>query len=241
MNSKFYAQAGEDVVLARLLPSPVGVFAEIGCIDGLRFSNTYQFEQKGLCVEAHADYIPLLKRNRPASVVVHAAVADSGEVVFYANKRGSLSTLDPSKETEFRERYSPWFHGFTTQHVPLRALSSIIDEIGLPALDFISIDVEGSELNVLRGLDLTRHRPRIMIIEADSPADLAQLTAHLNHQYYRLLGSVANNAFFAEYNFAVPANFDQQPFRASLCHTPHPLDAQVEHCTEFEVAWRPIK
>jgi len=52
----------------------------------------------GICIEAHPDYISLLRRNRPNSVIVHAAVGDEDKetVSFYANSRGSFSTLDPS-------------------------------------------------------------------------------------------------------------------------------------------------
>jgi hypothetical protein len=67
-----------------------------------RFSNTLFFESKGwkgLCVEAHADYIQLLGNNRPGSIVEHAEVGerDKADTEFYANSRRSLSTLDRSE------------------------------------------------------------------------------------------------------------------------------------------------
>jgi hypothetical protein len=100
----FYSQNGEDFILNELLGNKKsGFFVEVGCIDGRRFSNTLLFEQmgwQGLCVEAHADYIEILERNRPNSIIYHGAVGEKDEpnVIFYANSRGSLSTLDRSKE-----------------------------------------------------------------------------------------------------------------------------------------------
>jgi Methyltransferase FkbM domain len=45
----------------------------------------------------------------------------------------------------------------------------LIDEAGLDAIDFLKIDVEGAEADVLGGLDLTRHRPRVVLVEAVNP------------------------------------------------------------------------
>ena len=49
---------------------------------------------------------------------------------------------------------------------PARTLSSILDQHRIERLDLLSLDVEGYELNALKGLDLARHRPRLMLIEA---------------------------------------------------------------------------
>jgi hypothetical protein len=50
--------------------------------------------------------------------------------------------------------------------VPARTLTSILDEAGVRKIDFFSLDVEGFELSVLRGLDLDRYRPKYLLIEA---------------------------------------------------------------------------
>jgi hypothetical protein len=49
--------------------------------------------------------------------------------------------------------------------VPARTLSSILDEQGAPEIDVLSLDVEGYEPSVLRGLDLNRHAPRWILVE----------------------------------------------------------------------------
>ena len=134
--ARFYGQHGEDLLLAAMLDDvAVGTFAEVGCIDGLRFSNTLHFEQRGwrgLCVEAHCDYIDLLRGNRPGSMVVHAAASekDAAEVTFYANRRGSLSSLDRNREGEFERRFREYFTGYEQQNVPMRRLDSMLTEAG---------------------------------------------------------------------------------------------------------------
>jgi len=108
MNESYYSQHGEDFILNKIFPNPNGFFVEVGCIDGLRFSNTLFFEKKGwkgICIEAHTSYIDLIKSNRLNSRVVHCAIGekDEGIVTFYANARGSLSSLDKTEEERFKK------------------------------------------------------------------------------------------------------------------------------------------
>ena len=57
----------------------------------------------------------------------------------------------------------------------MRTLTSLLDEVKPPEIDFLKVDVEGAERDVLEGLDLSRYRPRVLVIEATRPmrADLA--------------------------------------------------------------------
>lgn len=110
---------------------------------------------RGLCVEAHAGYINLLKRNRPKSIVCHCEVAekDEEEATFYANSRGSLSTLDKSQEKRWKEEFSHYFTGFEEQKVSKRRLNSIFRKFGVEHIDFVSLDIEGYEVEALSGID----------------------------------------------------------------------------------------
>jgi FkbM family methyltransferase len=49
--------------------------------------------------------------------------------------------------------------------VPARTLSSLLDEMDAPEVDLLSLDVEGHEVEALRGLDLERHAPRFVLVE----------------------------------------------------------------------------
>lgn len=230
---ELFSQAGEDAVLWSLFdPAASGFYLEIGALDGLRFSNCLSFERagwRGICVEAHAHYAQLLRKNRPASTVVHAAVSDhdADEVAFYANQRGSLSTLDRSMETVWRQRFSKYFSGFEVQRVAMRTVDSILAE-HKPAdvpLDVVSIDVEGHELAVLRGFDLERHRPRVLVIEAIDQAAADALKAHMTGRGYRTARRLESNWFFcrdeADVATLAAANAD-----VTTTWLPHPMDAK---------------
>jgi hypothetical protein len=49
--------------------------------------------------------------------------------------------------------------------VPATTLSGLLDRVGSPSVDFMSLDLEGYEAAALRGLDLERHRPALLLVE----------------------------------------------------------------------------
>ncbi len=226
---RFYSQHGEDIVLNFLFSGRTnGVFVEVGCIDGRRFSNTLMFEEMGwcgLCIEAHADYISLLRRNRPRSIICHCAAADSdGEgATFYANRRGSLSTLDGTKESEFRHRFGEYFHGFEIQTVAKRRLDSLFAEHDIREVDVLSIDVEGEEASVLRGIDFSSHRPRAIVLECDDLEHEEKIDGILLPLGYIKSVRIANNVFYLA-DRELAQRLRNRTFTGEVTHTEHPLD-----------------
>jgi len=199
---KYYGQHGEDYLVNRIFNGKKnGFFVEIGCLDGIDYSNTYFFEQagwKGICVEAHNDFITKLKTNRKNSTIIHCAVGEKNidDVVFYANKIGSLSTLDKKEEARWEKNYKEFFTGFEEQHVPMRTLTNIFDEQQVKEIDFISLDIEGYEVQALTGLDLNKYRPRLFIIEYKDEEHKAALDVILLNSRYYLLGKIGCNLFY---------------------------------------------
>jgi hypothetical protein len=81
--------------------------------------------------------------------------------------------------------------------VPARTLTAVLDSHGIRRVDFLSLDVEGYELEVLKGLDFDRFRPTLMLIEARYREEIDnflkpryQPVAELSHHdvLYRLAG-----------------------------------------------------
>jgi hypothetical protein len=68
--------------------------------------------------------------------------------------------------------------------VPTRTLTSILDEVSAPEIDLLSLDVEGFEPDVLRGLDLERHAPRFVVVEVhEVSGGRARIEAILGDRY----------------------------------------------------------
>ena len=227
----YYSQNGEDFILDQMFAGKTdGVFVEVGCIDGKRFSNTFHFEQKGwkgICIEAHPDYIPLLQANRPNSIICHCAVGetDQDDVIFYANERGSLSTLDKSQETRWKRDYAAYFHGFEEKHVPMKSLGTVFRENAIKYVDIVSIDIEGYEVNALRGFDFSLVKPSVMVIEADDVVHEKEVDSILFSQGYAKSIRVSGNIFYV-----LDPVFHQRVAGKvftdiKVTHTTHPLDS----------------
>jgi FkbM family methyltransferase len=200
---KYYGQHGEDFLTNKIFSGKsTGVYVEIGCLDGIEFSNTYYFEKKGwkgLCIEAHNDFITALNKNRPQAKIVHCAVGekDIEEVTFYANKIGSLSTLDKGEESRWKEHYKDFFFGFEEQKVKMRTLNSIFADTGTTDIDFISLDIEGYEVQALTGIDLKKYRPRLFIIEYKDEDHKGKVDEILLTAGYYFLSVIGCNLFYS--------------------------------------------
>jgi FkbM family methyltransferase len=237
--TKYYSQHGEDFILSELFKNREdGFFVEVGCIDGKRFSNTLTFEDKGwkgLCIEAHTDYIELLKQNRPLSIIEHCAVSnqDADSVTFYANSRGSLSTLDKSRENDFASKFGHFFTGFQEQLVPKRTLNTLFSKHSISEIDILSIDVEGHEIEVIQGLNLNKYKPKVLLIESDTKEHENLLTEIIVPMNYNKFCRIKQNIFFIEMSFNFPEL--KSKYNINLTHTKHPVDIGSDSTMPVEV------
>lgn len=226
--SRLYSQYGEDFLLWTIFSqrtSP-GFFVEVGGLDGIRFSNTYSFEQNGwsgVCIEPHPEYFPLMSKHRPKSHCVRAAVGThSGSIEFIADQRGEFSTIEKSLLED--DLYLKKAVGCEKMIVPLMTLDEILADIQAPTnLDFVSIDVEGAELKVLEGFDLSFYQPRILVIEANTEESNVKLDEYMKTRgYYKGARLNRTNNFYC-LNFSDAIKLAFTPVNCTVSVAPHPL------------------
>ncbi len=169
--------------ITKHLNGRAGFFIEAGANDGFAQSNTYYYARRhkwrGLLIEPIPELADHCRKIRPESTVVCCALgpmqADGSTITLH--RAGLMSTVDgalgdQSRQEEHIERAVGLQPGIATGaiEVPVRMLSSIIDEHRPnEPIDLLSLDIEGFEAPALEGLDLTRHRPRFICIEANDP------------------------------------------------------------------------
>jgi FkbM family methyltransferase len=231
--TRYYSENGEDFLLDQLFKNQAeGFFVEVGCIDGRRHSNTLTFEERGwrgMCIEAHSDYIAMLRAHRPNSIICACAAgeADEDAAIFYANRWGSLSSLDRSREQEFKQRFGPRFAGFEMQTVKKRRLDTLFQEYGVTTIDILSIDIEGYEAEALKGIDFGRFRPEVIIVESENRSHRDQIDAILLPNGYVRSVRLAQNIFYL-CNRALEHRIRGKVFSVTLNRTRHPLDAGAD-------------
>jgi FkbM family methyltransferase len=181
--------------LDRYLDAGPGFFVEAGANDGYDQSNTYHLERQhgwtGLLVEAVPELCALAAAERPRSRVVNCALVASGEegtevLVRYGGLRSVVAGTHGSEAND-RAWVEPAFDlGLEDAYsvtVPARTLSSLLDEMQAPEVDLLSLDVEGYEPQVLAGLDLERHAPRLALIEVMDDEARERVEAALGERY----------------------------------------------------------
>lgn len=173
-----------------------GYFVEIGAFDGYSWSNTLPLIEagwRGVMVEADPKSFELLRRRHRLNrslILVGSVVSDSnGTARFYPG--GSTGTTVMEMIDVFRKNpHTPLTDGMNEGYfieVNSWRLTDLLEYYQYPtAFDVLSIDVEGGELSVLRGYDIDKHRPKLVIIEAveNSPSHFLQFSAKGIHEYF---------------------------------------------------------
>lgn len=162
-----YAQNREDLFLWALLAQRTpGVYVDVGCNHERLHSVTRLFYERGW-TGVNIDANPKMEAEfgvRRRDVFVVAGVGESaGQLTFreYPLHDG-LSTFDD----DIKAIHEPSGYPYIDHVIEVRTLTSILDEVGVTTIDFLKIDVEGLEGSVLRGLDLGRYRPSVVVVEA---------------------------------------------------------------------------
>lgn len=174
----YYGLNEIDRKLEAFLPSVGGVFIEAGANDGVIYSNTAFFERNkgwsGLLIEPIPEQAEACMHNRPGSRVIQAALGapdQLGQLLpmtwcnFMSIVEGAMGS--PEADAEYIALGRPHLEAKQpyTVHVPVTTLSTLIDRFLARPVDLLSLDVEGYEMQALEGLDLTRHRPRMILVE----------------------------------------------------------------------------
>lgn len=204
--TRSYSQEGEDLLLARIfeeLQVETGFFVDIGAHHPKRFSNTYYFYRRGWC-GINVDPMPgskrMFERARPRDITVECGVgAKAGGLEYFSFNEPALNTFSA---TEARKKDVPPYRLVERLQIPVMPLGPLLDE-HLPEgtrIDFMTIDVEGFDHEVIASNDWNRYRPRVILIELLNTRieDVeAHPTSRLLHAHnYRLFAKTLNTCFF---------------------------------------------
>jgi len=203
-----YAQEGEDLLLMRMLEGrSAGFFVDVGAHHPFRFSNTWLFYQsgwRGINIDATPGSMALFNQFRPEDINLESFVGQAGaEITLTFYNEPALNTGSPATlETRVLPEHRYWKTGTVT--LTAQSLSDILDRHLPPGqpIVFLTIDVEGAELDVLQSLDLQRYRPEMILVELRETelkdcarTDVGKL---LEANGYRLYAKTYNMAFFVQ-------------------------------------------
>jgi FkbM family methyltransferase len=200
-----WSQEGEDMILARIFEEcEKGFYVDIGAHHPLRFSNTMFFYQKGwrgINIDALPGSMEEFRKVRPEDINLEIAVSNAEEEsIFYIFNDSALSTFSENLVRVYQKKEEHFV--VSEKRLTTKKLGSILKE-HLPEgqiIDYLSVDVEGYEMNVLRSNDWNLYKPRVVLTEfLDFEADKllrSDLYNFMHEKGYSFFAKTINTVFF---------------------------------------------
>lgn len=196
-----YSQEGEDLILYRIFEKKKnGYFVDIGAHHPRRFSNTYLFYKmgwSGINIDPTPGSMEAFKRERKRDVNLEIGVGTEEKILdFYMFDEPALNSFD--KEVSLKRDKETDYSIINTVLVQILPLHIILEK-NLPKgqeIDFMSIDVEGLDVEILKSNNWNKFRPDFILIELLnwSPENESQL--YMESIGYEFFAKTFNTVFY---------------------------------------------
>jgi len=205
----FYSQCGQDEFVYKSFFQNLdkGVFVDIGAHSGIEISNTYFFEKElgwtGVCIEPIPQLFEQLQQNR-SCVCVQGCISDSSGslpfIQFPYGKDWFSGLKDKFPAGHLENLRDEW--GFTSYEiidVNCYLLSDILNQNQINHINFLSLDTEGGELDILKSIDFSSVVIDVITVE-DNYND-PELLEFLQSKNFDLVKRLYQDAIFARKGF----------------------------------------
>lgn len=225
-----YSQNHEDLIIAGFFPDlKDGFYVDIGANDPVKDSVTkifYDSGWRGINVEPIPRLHKKLMKDRPGDINLNLGVSDKpGTVEFreYHEYHG-LSTMARAMQEQYQEiEGNAAYKDFEDYEVPLESLATIFLNYKVKRINFLKVDVEGYEHEVLTGNNWSVYRPELICIEANHIIKDWRPLLALN-KYHLVLNDGLNNYYLAEESLSRKKLF---PFPKTLIAGSPVVNAQM--------------
>jgi FkbM family methyltransferase len=164
---KYNSQIAQDKWVHSILGDKRnGYFIELGACDGLYLSNTLFFENhlnwNGICIEPNDLYIEELKKNRKCNISNELISGKEGDDVVFSMQGAVSGIVD--------ENIGPFTSRNTCVTKTTTTLDKVLDKFKAPEIiDYLSLDVEGQEYNILSTFPFDKYKFRCITVEHNAP------------------------------------------------------------------------
>ena len=163
----FYSFGGIDNLIQQIFKSQKkGIYIDIGCGHPIKNNNTYLLNKKGwsgINIDLDIDNIELFKIYRPKDLNICAAISDEMKEteLFFYHSRSALNTIDKKTANYQKAKVT------SIEKIKTTTLNNVLGEsiYNSSNIDFLSIDVEGSELSVLKNFNFHKFKPKVIVVE----------------------------------------------------------------------------
>ncbi|SEW49661.1 FkbM family methyltransferase [Chitinophaga arvensicola] len=174
-----YSSEGEDLILRRIFDKKrKGVYVDVGAHHPFRVSNTYLLykrQWRGINIDPMPGSMTLFKRHRPKDINLEMGVsAAKQQLTYFIFNEPALNTFSPEKVKEYTQ--APQYRVIREKKIETWPLADILDQYlaGDVHIDFLTVDAEGLDMEVLRSNNWKKYRPAYVLAESQ-PLGLTQI------------------------------------------------------------------
>lgn len=181
-------------------------FVDVGASNGLNGSNSSLFEfylnWNGICIEPNKVQYEQLIKNRKCKTY-NCCIGNTNSIKEFWEIQGDVSALSGLKETyDYRHiqrvenEVSNFNDKIVKKQVEVKTLDSIISENNIDTIDYLSIDVEGAELQVLEGINFNKCNIKVISVEDNGYTD--EPKNYLLNKNYRYITKICSDMIFVK-------------------------------------------
>jgi FkbM family methyltransferase len=183
-----------------------GFFLDIGANDGITWSNSLTFELnfnwKGICVEPHPVAYEKLIKNRSCECLNCAISDNSGDFDFLFIKgeaemlSGLVDKFDPRHLQRINTEVQNNKDETSVKKIKCHTISELMKKIGINKIDYLSIDTEGSEMQIINGIDF--EELDITLISMEVNYEIQPVTDFMKTKNYKFIQKICGDAFYTK-------------------------------------------
>ncbi len=202
---KSYSQMGEDMIVSYLLDNNKNIFyMDIGCNHPFAINNTYHFYEKGfkgLCIEPNPILYNYFKKCRPKDICLNIGIGstDMDYVDFYLMDLDVLNTFSKKQAEQNRDKNGHKI--LKTIKIPVKNINTILEKYCCSCPDFVSLDTEGFDIEILKTWDFNKYRPYVFCIETceynpENPKKIEEIPKIMLENGYEIIADTYINTIF---------------------------------------------
>ena len=193
-----YAEFAEDIMVNRIFKNyNAGIYVDIGAYHPQKGSLTHSLYKKGwrgINIDISKTSIDLFNIARPKDLNINSAISNfNGETFYYENSPiNQQNSLIMDNENQKKVK------------INCNTLNYVLEKNNIIKVDYINIDTEGTELQILHGIDFKKYKPLLFTIEENSfnlndPSKLKKIS-FMQKNNYELINIIGVTMFFVSRN-----------------------------------------
>lgn len=207
----FYSQCSQDKILNEKIfkNNKNGFYVDIGANHPTRFSNTYFYEKKlnwnGICIEPQEKFYKLLEKERNCILIKHGVYNKKTTLEFctaISGLTGIMETYDPRHINRIKRESNKNNLEDTIVKLDVDTLENVFDKYNIKIVDYMSLDTEGSEYEVLQGINYDKVKINVIDLEDNYPNSTKSklIDDFLKEKNFKYIGNIEFDRIYLNNN-----------------------------------------